>query len=104
MPCVTSTAPRSYVPTPCCVRGWSSSTPTRTTARGSALYEAASLQASPREAKSYRALHRTYLDPAPSQERAAELLGLPFSTYRRHLKGGMTRVVEILWQREIGGR
>jgi hypothetical protein len=65
---------------------------------------AASLQASPREAKSYRALHRTYLDPAPSQERAAELLGLPFSTYRRHLKGGMTRVVEILWQREIGGR
>jgi hypothetical protein len=65
---------------------------------------AASLQASPREAKSYRALHRTYLDPASSQERAAELLGLPFSTYRRHLKGGMTHVVEILWQREIGGR
>jgi hypothetical protein len=69
------------------------------------LKEAAdSLQASPREAKLYRALHRTYLDPAPSQERAAELLGLPFSTYRRHLKGGITRVVEILWQREIGGR
>jgi hypothetical protein len=69
------------------------------------LEEAAdSLHASPREAKSYRALHRTYLDPAPSQERAAELLGLPFSTYRRHLKGGITRVVEILWHREIGGR
>ncbi len=69
------------------------------------LEEAAeSLQASPREAKNYRALHRTYLDPAPSQERAAELLSLPFSTYRRHLQGGITRVVEILWQREIGGR
>ena len=69
------------------------------------LQEAAeSLQSSPREAKGYRALHRTYLDPAPSQERAAELLSLPFSTYRRHLKGGITRVVEILWQKEIGGR
>ena len=68
------------------------------------LEEAAgSLQASPREAKWYRALHRTYLDPTPSQERAAELLGLPFSTYRRHLQGGITRVVEILWQKEIGG-
>ena len=53
------------------------------------LKEAAeSLQASPREAKCYRALYRTYLNPAPNQERAAELLGLPFSTYRRHLKGG----------------
>jgi hypothetical protein len=69
------------------------------------LKEAAdSLQASPREAKCYRALHRTYLEPAPSQERAAELLGLPFSTYRRHLKGGFEQVVEILWQSEIGGR
>jgi hypothetical protein len=69
------------------------------------LQEAAdSLRASPREAKGYRALHRTYLEPAPSQERAAELLGLPFSTYRRHLKGGITRVVEILWQREICSR
>ncbi len=67
------------------------------------LEEAAeSLEASPREAKCYRALYRTYLNPAPNQERAAELLGLPFSTYRRHLKGGITRVAEILWQKEIG--
>jgi hypothetical protein len=68
------------------------------------LTEAAqSLRASPRDVKCYRALHRTYLDPAPSQERAAELLGLPFSTYRRHLKTGISRVGEILWQREICG-
>ena len=63
-----------------------------------------SLQASPREAKYYRALHRTYLDPAPNQERAAELLGLPFSTYRRHLRAGISKVAEILWQEEIGTR
>ena len=76
----------------------------RVTALHDLLKEAAeSLQASPREAKCYRALYRTYLEPAPSQERAAELLGLPFSTYRRHLKGGVMRVGEILWQKEIGG-
>lgn len=66
------------------------------------LKEAAeSLQASPREAKCYRALYRTYLNPAPNQQSAAEILGLPFSTYRRHLKGGVTRVGEILWRKEI---
>ncbi len=64
---------------------------------------AESLQAAPREAKSYRALHYTYFQPAPSQEQAAELLDLPFSTFRRHLKAGMERLAELLWQREIGG-
>ena len=60
-----------------------------------------SLQSSPRDEKLYRAVYRTYLNPAPTQEQAAELLGLPFSTYRRHLKAEMTRVADILWQREI---
>jgi hypothetical protein len=61
------------------------------------------LQASPREAKLYRALHHTYLQPAPTQEQAAELLDIPFSTYRRHLKSGLTRVTEILWAQEVNG-
>ncbi|EKE97758.1 MULTISPECIES: class I adenylate-forming enzyme family protein [unclassified Tolypothrix] len=56
---------------------------------------------SDRIAALYRVIHRTYLQPAPTQETAAELLDLPFSTYRRHLKAGMTRIAEILWQREI---
>jgi len=62
-----------------------------------------SLQDSPRDVKLYRAVHHTYLQPAPTQEKAAELLDLPFSTYRRHLKAGVTRITEILWQQEIGG-
>ncbi|HBY98720.1 MAG: hypothetical protein M5U01_38735 [Ardenticatenaceae bacterium] len=62
-----------------------------------------SLQQSPREAKLYRALYHTYLQPAATQEQAAELLDLPFSTFRRHLKSGITQVVEILWQQELGG-
>jgi len=60
------------------------------------------LQRSPREAKLHRALYHTYLQPAPTQEHAAELLDLPFSTFRRHLKAGITRVTEMLWQKEIG--
>ena len=62
------------------------------------------LRADPRDAKLARALERTYLRPAPTQERAAEVLGLPFSTYRRHLTRGVERVVEWLWQRELHGR
>jgi hypothetical protein len=62
---------------------------------------AESLQASPRDDKLYRAIHRTYINPAPTQEQAAELLDLPFSTYRRHLKAGMERIAQILWQQEI---
>ena len=38
-----------------------------------------------------------------TQEQAAELLDLPFSTYRRHLKTGMEQLTQMLWQREIGG-
>lgn len=59
-------------------------------------------QVSPREAKLYRAVQYTYLKPSMTQEQAAEALDVPFSTYRRHLKAGLLRVVESLWQREIG--
>jgi hypothetical protein len=63
---------------------------------------AESLRASPRTDKLYRALDKTYFHPAPTQEVAAELLDVPFSTYRRHLKSGMDALVENLWQQEIG--
>ena len=62
-----------------------------------------SLQASPRDTKLYRAVYHTYLQPAPTQEKAAELLDLPFSTYRRHLKAGISRMTQMLWRQEIGG-
>jgi len=61
------------------------------------------LRADPRDAKLVRALERTYVRPAPTQEAAAELLGLPFSTYRGHLTRGVERVTERLWQRELYG-
>jgi hypothetical protein len=62
---------------------------------------AKSLESSPREAKLYRVLHRTYFNPAESQELAADSLHLSFSTYRRYLKAAIMRVTEILWHKEI---
>jgi hypothetical protein len=48
-------------------------------------------------------LERTYLEPAATQEVAAELLDLPFSTYRRHLKSGLERLCAWLWEGELYG-
>ena len=56
----------------------------------------------PRDEKYHRAVHRTYVQPAPTQEKAAEQLGVPFSTFRRHLNKGLERVADILWEREAG--
>ena len=47
-------------------------------------------------------LHRTYVSPAPTQEAAAEVLGLPFSTYRRHLAKAVDELADRLWALESG--
>ncbi len=62
---------------------------------------AAALAANPRDLKFHRAIWHTYMEPAPTQEQAAELLNLPYNTYRYHLANGIERIVGWLWQREI---
>lgn len=57
-----------------------------------------SLQQSQRNLKLYRALYHTYFQPAATQEQAAELLDLPFSTYRRHLTAAIAYLVKALRQ------
>jgi hypothetical protein len=47
-------------------------------------------------------IDRTFVRAAPTQEAAAEVLGLPFSTYRRHLATALDELVELLWAVEIG--
>ncbi len=47
-------------------------------------------------------LQRTFVRAAPTQEAAAEVLGLPFSTYRRHLAKALEQVTDLLWAVEIG--
>lgn len=79
-------------------------TPERVAALRQALLGAVqALASAPRQAKLHRALHHTYVQPAATQEQAAELLDLPFSTYRRHLSAGVSAVTELLWQREVRG-
>lgn len=81
--------------------GANSSTTQRVAALKALIQKAATeLQASPREIKLYRALHHTYFQPAATQEQAAELLDVPFSTYRRHLGSGITYIIEWLQQQE----
>jgi hypothetical protein len=61
------------------------------------------LREHPRDDKLWRTVERTYVRPAATQERAAAALGLPFSTYRRHLTQGVDRVVAWLWDQEVYG-
>jgi hypothetical protein len=60
------------------------------------------LQSNPKDEKLFRALDHTYFHPAPTQEAAAEVLDLPFSTFRRHLTVGVQRLTEALWRQELG--
>jgi hypothetical protein len=61
------------------------------------------LREHPRDDKLWRAVERTYVRPAATQERAAAALGLPFSTYRRHLTQGVEQIVAWMWDQEIYG-
>lgn len=58
------------------------------------------LQGHPKRERGYRALRHTYLQPVLTQEKAAEILDLPFSTYRRHLAEGIALLTETLWLEE----
>ncbi len=58
------------------------------------------LRDDPRDEKLFRVLDRTYLRPAATQERAAEVLDLPLSTYKRHLRRSVERLVADLWEHE----
>lgn len=49
-----------------------------------------------------RVLDRTFIRAAPTQEAAAEVLDMPFSTYRRHLARAVERLTDLLWAVEIG--
>ncbi|MFD7613706.1 ATP-binding protein [Streptomyces sp. NPDC059828] len=57
----------------------------------------------PRGAKAREALTAGYFSGAPTQEAAARRIGLPFGTYRRHLRQGLDLLCEALWQCELHG-
>jgi hypothetical protein len=59
------------------------------------------LKSDPRAGTQFRLLDRTYLRPTPSQEKAAELIDLPLSTYRRYRDRGIETITDWLWDRDI---
>ena len=60
------------------------------------------LSADPKEAKLHRVLDETFLRGTPTQEAAAAMLHLPFSTYRRYLARGTEIISDRLWDAELG--
>jgi hypothetical protein len=60
------------------------------------------LREEPKGATLSNVLQRTFVRAAPTQEAAAEVLGLPFSTYRRHLAKAIEQLTDLLWAVEIG--
>lgn len=71
--------------------------------REAILEQAKALTASSKDAKLYLALETSYFKPARSQEVAAEQIDVSIASYRRHLKAGVQRLVELLWKIETGG-
>ncbi|WP_446041912.1 ATP-binding protein [Streptomyces sp. SID1121] len=57
----------------------------------------------PRTEHLYRAVTTTFFRGVPTQEAAAERLGLPLSTFRRHLARGLDEVGGVLWNKEVYG-
>ncbi|MFF8861241.1 hypothetical protein ACF08B_04225 [Streptomyces sp. NPDC015139] len=57
----------------------------------------------PRGVRAREALTAGHFSGAPTQEAAARRLGLPYGTYRRHLRQGLDLLCEALWQRELYG-
>lgn len=64
---------------------------------------AETLKQTPKDEKFYRAAWHTYFQPAPTQELAAEAIGIPFNTYRYQLAAALERITAWLWQAELSG-
>ncbi|MFE3285444.1 ATP-binding protein, partial [Streptomyces sp. NPDC059233] len=59
------------------------------------------LAGDPRGVRAREALTAGHFSGAPTQEAAARRLGLPYGTYRRHLRQGLDLLCDALWQREL---
>ncbi|KIF75401.1 hypothetical protein QR77_18850 [Streptomyces sp. 150FB] len=57
----------------------------------------------PRAEPLHRAVTTAYFRGVPTREAAAERLGVPLSTFRRHVARAVDRVIGYLWQQELSG-
>ncbi|HRQ40454.1 MAG TPA: AAA family ATPase [Chloroflexota bacterium] len=86
-----------------CLRDRSEAEPTPAHLQALLREGAETLTASPKSQKLYRVLWHTFFEPAPTQEAAAELLDLPFSTYRYQLGKAVEQLIAWLWRQELYG-
>lgn len=86
-----------------CVHERADGEPTPATLQALLSEAAATLTATPRLQKLHRVIWHTFYEPATTQEAAAELLDLPFSTYRYQLGKAVEQITGWLWQREVYG-
>ena len=86
-----------------CLRDWGEPEPTPAELQALLREGAAILADGPKTQKLHRVLWYTCFEPAPTQETAAELLDLPFSTYRYQLGKAVEHLVGWLWQQEVYG-
>lgn len=86
-----------------CVRERSDEEPTPATLQTLLREGAGLLTATPKLQKLHKVLWHTFFEPAPTQEAAAELLDLPFSTYRYQLSKAVDAITSWLWQLEVYG-
>ncbi|GGR96885.1 hypothetical protein GCM10010236_59380 [Streptomyces eurythermus] len=85
--------------------GWAAQPDPAEALRQTLVSAVGEVQRDARSGRQHRALAATYLrKAATTQEAAAARLGLPYSTYRRHLAEGYKRLCEVLWHWELGGR
>jgi hypothetical protein len=75
--------------------------PTAADLGGTVREAVASLREDPKDDNLVRAVEATYVKASRTQEAAAAVLGVPFSTYRRHLSLAVSRIVAWCWEREI---
>ncbi len=61
------------------------------------------LAADPRGVRAKEALATAFFSGAPTQEAAARRLGLPYGTFRRHLRQGLDLLCASLWEKELYG-
>lgn len=87
-----------------CVRDHADQTPTPATLQALLRAGTDALTATPKLQKLHKVLWHTFFEPAPTQEAAAEVLDLPFSTYRYQLGKAVEQITGWLWQREVYGR
>lgn len=86
-----------------CLRDRTEAEPTPAQLQALLRAGAETLAATTKTQKLHRVLWHTYFEPAPTQETAAELLDLPFSTYRYQLGKAVEQITGWLWQQELYG-